>query len=261
MVALALFLALISRTGILDPVQDVFLQATGPIGRGVTSLLEPVSNLFGDAGELDRLQDDNRRLRIENEALRNENAALRADSDRLTELELALNVVTEDPTAQRLAAGVLSRIQGPFTREMRIDKGSSDGVSVGNPVLSAQGTLVGTVTETLRSSSFVRLLTDGRSSIAARVLGSPADGVVRGDGGALTFDLVEGAVSVGDTIVTSGLGGLYPSDIPIGQVSELLGDQQEAFPTVRVETPLRISTARTLLVVTSFTPVRFDAEE
>ena len=190
MVALAVLLAVVGRAGLLDPVQDAFLRVTGPLEEGTSSVFSPVADFFGDIGDIDRLQEENRRLLSENETLRNQNAALRSDSLRLAELEEALGVVTADPSAERLAAGVLSRIQGPLTREVRIDRGANHGVVEGNPVLSVQGTLIGTVTEALPSSSFVRLLTDSRSSVAAQVRGSPADGIARGDGGALNFDLV-----------------------------------------------------------------------
>ena len=261
MIALAVLLAVVGRAGLLDPVQDGFLRVTGPLEEGTSSVFSPVASFFSDIGDIDRLQEENRRLLIENETLRNENAALRSDSALLDEYAEALGVVTADPSAERLAAGVLSRIQGPLTREVRIDRGANHGVAEGNPVLSVQGTLIGTVTEALPSSSFVRLLTDSRSSVAAQVRGSAADGIARGDGGALNFDLVEGDVSIGDIIVTSGLGGTYPPDIPLGEVTAVLGDSQDPFPTVRLQTPVRISTTRTVLVVTSFVPARFQVDE
>lgn len=261
MIALALLLAVAGRSGLLDPLQDVFLRITGPVEEGVSSAFRPVAEYLGDVGDLDRLQEENRRLLSENESLRNENAALKADSLQLEEFRQALNVVTGDPSAERLTASVLSRIQGPLTREIRIDRGSNHGVTAGNPVLSVQGTLIGTVTNVLPGSSFVRLLTDSRSSVAAQVRGSPADGIARGDGGALSFELVEGDVNIGDTVVTSGLGGAYPPDILIGEVAAILGDPQDAFPTVRLQTTARISTTRTVLVVISFTPARFEVAD
>ncbi len=259
MVSLAVLLAVAGRAGLLDPVQDLFLRATGPVEEGTSSSFRPVANFFSDIRDLDRLQEENRQLLSENEKLRNENTALRGDSDRLRELEEAF--VNPDPSAERLIAGVLSRIQGPLTRQLRIDRGTNHGVSEGNPVLSVQGTLIGTVTEALPASSFVRLLTDSRSSVAAQVRGSPTDGIAKGDGGALSFAFVEGDVNIADTVVTSGLGGTYPPDIPIGEVVAILGDPQDAFPTVRLQTAVRISTTRTVLVVISFTPARFEAEE
>ncbi len=260
MVGLAVLLAVVGRAGFLNPVQDVFLRVTGPAEGGLSSALSPVADYLADIRDLDRLQDENRRLLTENEALRNENAALLGERARLLELEEALGVVSADTSVERLAAGVLSRIQGSFTSEIRIDRGSSHGVAVGNPVLSVQGTLIGTVTEALPASSFVRLLTDSRSSVAAQVLNKPTDGVASGDGGALAFELVEGDISLGDIIVTSGLGGAYPPAIPIGEVTAILGDSQNPLPTVRLQTTVRISTTRTVLVMISFTPARFEVE-
>ncbi len=261
MVALAVLLAVVGRAGLLDPVQDVFLRTTGPLEEGVSSAFRPVANFFSNVRDLDRLEQENRRLLSENESLRNENAALRGDSERLREIEEALGYVGADPTTEQLAAGVLSRIQGPLTRELRIDRGTDHGVSEGNPVLSVRGTLIGTVIEALPGSSFVRLLTDSRSSVAAQVRGSPADGIAKGNGGALSFALVEGDVNIGDTVVTSGLGGTYPPDVRIGEVTAVLGDSQDPFPTVRLQTTVRISTTRTVLVMISFTPARFEVEE
>ncbi len=261
MVALALLLAVVGRTGLLDPAQDIFLRAASPVEGGLSSAFGPVARFFHDVRRLDHLQEENRLLRSENETLRNENAALRGDVRRLADLEEALGIAAADPSAERLAASVLSRIQGPLTRQLRIDKGTGDGVTVGNPVLSVQGTLLGTVTKALSASSFVRLVADSRSRVAAQVLGTPADGIVKGDGRALTFDLVEGDVNPGDVIVTSGLGGAYPPDIPVGEVTEVLGDSQDPFPTVRLEAAVRISTTRTVLVMISFTPSRFELAE
>lgn len=261
MAALAVLLAVVGRAGLLDPVQDVFLRITGPLEEGASSAFRPVADFFGDVGNLDRLQEENRRLRSENESLRNENAALRVESRQLEELRQASAVVAADTEAELLAAGVLSRIQGPLTRELRINRGSSHGVRVGNPVLSVEGTLIGTVTEALPGSSFIRLLTDSRSSIAAQVEDSPADGIARGDGGGLRFELVEGDVNIADRIVTSGLGGAYPPDLRIGEVSAILGDSQDPFPTVELQTTVRISTTRTVLVMISFTPARYEVDE
>tara|TARA_B100001123_G_scaffold269252_1_gene299613 strand:+ start:871 stop:1656 length:786 start_codon:yes stop_codon:yes gene_type:complete len=261
MIVLAVVLAIGGRAGILDPVQDTFLRITGPMEEGVSSTFRPVSNFLRNIRDLDRLEMENRRLLGENETLRNENASLRGDSDRLKEIEEALGYVTNDPSAEQLTAGVLSRIQGPLTRELRIDRGTDHGVAEGNPVLSVRGTLLGTVTEALPRSSFVRLLTDSRSSVAAQVLGSPADGIARGDGGGVSFELVEGDLNIGDVVVSSGLGGAYPSDIPIGEVTAILGDSQDPFPTVRLQTTVRISTTRTVLVMISFTSSRFEVED
>ena len=261
MLVLAVFLGVAGRAGLLDPAQDVFLRVTGPFEGGLSSTFRPVANFLDDVRDLDRLQTENRDLLVENETLRSEVAGLQSDALEIDELREALNITTGDPSAERLAAGVMSRTQGPLTNQLRIDKGTNDGVTEGNVVISVQGTLLGTVTRALAGSSFVRLVMDSRSSVAAQILGSTADGIVKGDGRDLSFSLVEGEVNVGDTIVTSGLGGTYPPDLRVGEVSEVLGDPQDPFPRVRIDPTVRISTTRTVLVITSFIPDRFQLDE
>ena len=68
-------------------------------------------------------------------------------------------------------------------------------------------------------------------------------------------------MNIGDTVVTSGLGGAYPPDIRIGEVTAVLGDSQDPFPTVRIQTTVRTSTTRTVLVIISFTPARFEVTD
>ena len=63
-----------------------------------------------------------------------------------------------------------------------------------------------------------------------------------------------------NTVMTSGLGGNYPPGIPIGRVTEVSGGQEELYPTVKLEPLVRLSTARTVLVLTSFTPRRINLD-
>ena len=124
-------------------------------------------------------------------------------------------------------------------------------------VLSAQGTLIGTVTKTFPGSAFVRLISDSRSKVNAEVQESKVDGIIRGTPGrGLTFDLAHAEIKAGDTIITSGLGGNYPPGLPIGKVSTVSGTSQDLFRNVTVEPFVRLSTATTVLVLTSFTPQR-----
>jgi rod shape-determining protein MreC len=107
--------------------------------------------------------------------------------------------------------------------------------------------------------AFVRLVTDSQSKVAAQVQGTQVEGIVRGSPGrGLTFDLAQADIKVGDTVVTSGLGGNYPPGIPIAKVSSVSGTAQDLFRKVKVDPLVRLSTARTVLVLTSFVPQRID---
>lgn len=255
MVGLALVLTLASTVGVLNPLQSVFLTVTSPIERGFGAIFRPVAGLLGDAGNIGPLRKENRELRLENERLLNEVAELEQFRERVKELEAALNITTTETGTQRLIASVVHRESSPFTDVMSIDKGEADGVKPGMVVVSTQGTLLGTVTRVAGNRSFVRLITDSKSKVAAEVQGSGVEGIVKGTANrVLEFDLAQSEVKVGEIVTTSALTGRYPAGISIARVSEVGGTAQDLFRTVKLEPIVRISTARTVLVITNFLP-------
>lgn len=255
MVGLAVFLTALSQVGLLNPFQSLFLTVTAPVDRALTAVFEPVASFLSDAGSLNDLRDENRQLRVENEELRNKLTAQTQNEDRVAELEQALKITQGDASQVRLAANIVSRDSSPFSAVVSIDRGTNAGVRQGMVVTSAQGTLVGTVTKAFADHAFVRLVTDTQSKVAAEVLESKADGIVRGTPGrGLTFDLAQADIKVGDTVVTSALTGRYPAGIPIGRVTEVGGSPQDLYRKVKLEPLVRLSTATTVLVLTSFVP-------
>jgi len=259
MIGLAVLLAIAGETGMLSPFQGAFLKVTSPFDSALSAVFRPVASFLSDAGSLNDLRDENRRLRVENEQLQNKIVSLQQDSERVKELEKALGILQQPGEEKKLPAKIVNRVSTPFDSVVSIDHGANDGIKTGMVVLSAQGTLVGTVTKTLAGSAFVRLITDSRSKVNAQVQELKLDGVVRGNPGrTLTFDLAQGDIKAGDTIVTSGLGGNYPPDLPIGRVSEVSGSAQDLYRRVKIEPFVRLSTATTVLVLTSFIPQRID---
>ena len=121
---------------------------------------------------------------------------------------------------------------------------------------------MGTVTKVSGETSFVRLITDSRSKVRAEIAGTGAEGIVKGtpDRG-LVLDLAQGDIKVGDTVVSSGLGGNYPKGIPIGVVSEVTGTSQDLYKKVTIQPLVRLGTATTVLVNISFIPERLSLED
>lgn len=260
MIGLTFLLAIMGQTGLLGPFQGLFLKAASPFENVLSGVFTPVASFLSDAGNLTDLQDENARLRVENEGLRNKVTNLQQDAQQIEELRKALSIQQQAGSDTKLAASVVGRDASSFTDVVSIDRGSNSGIKVGMVVLSAQGSLLGTVTKTLPDVSFIRLITDTKSKVNAQVVESKADGIVRGSPGrGLTFDLSQAEIKVGDTVVTSGLGGNYPKDIPIGRVSDVSGTAQDIFRKVQVEPLVRFSTTNTVLVLTSFTPQRLGA--
>ncbi len=258
MVVIALVLAASTQLGFLDPVQSLVLRVTSPIEKTVSGTFRPVATLLSDAGNLNDIRDENRRLRLENERLQVAVAELDQQTARIAELEAALQIPASAGNTL-LPAQVTGRFSSPFTDEVRINRGSSEGIKAGMVVLSAQGSLFGTVTETTANTAFIRLVSDSSSRVAAQVQETRVIGSVEGAADrklSFKFSEIGDDIQVGDTIVTSGLGGNYPADILIGTVRAVSGTPQDLFQNVEIEPTVRLSTANTVLVNISFVPLR-----
>ena len=258
MIGLALLFAAAGQVRALSPIQGAFLTLTSPIERVLTAAFRPVANLLSNAGTLNELRSDNDGLRRENERLQNRVTELEQDTELITELRAALSIPQSQAAGTRVVASVVHRDASPFSDVVSINRGTSGGIKVGMVALSPQGSLLGTVTDVFSDRAFVRLITDGTSKVAAQIQGTPgADGVIQGGlNRKLTFELAQADIKPGDVIVTSGLGGNYPPNIPIGKIVEVAGTPQDLYRKVTVESQVRLSTVQTVLILTSFTPQR-----
>lgn len=255
MIGLALLFAIMSQVGLLAPFQGLFLRVSSPFENALTAVFEPVASTLANIGNVNSLRDENAKLRVENEDLRNKITTLQQDAEQVNDLRQALNIIQSSGSDTKVAASVVGRDSSPFTETVSIDRGANAGLKIGMVVLSPQGSLVGTVTTVNPTTAFVRLITDTKSKVNAEVQESKALGIVQGNPGrTLTFNLSQAEAKVGDTIVTSGLGGRYPPNITIGRISEVSGTSQDLFRTVKVEPLVRVSTVGTVLVLTSFVP-------
>lgn len=174
----------------------------------------------------------------ENQALRAENQELRHVVFQLTEkaaenerLQAMLEFRTKSVAFQMKAATVIGRDPGTLNYSILINQGTSDGIRVNMPVVTNQG-LVGHVMEAFSGTAKVRLLVDTGSSAAAMVQRpqSRAVGIIEGNPSQVSVLRMknlarDGDVIKGDKIMTSGLGGIYPKGLLIGEVVDVVDDE------------------------------------
>lgn len=151
--------------------------------------------------------------------------------------------------------GVPSRViaRGSFaSSDILIDKGSNDSIAIGSAVVIGNGQLFGVVTKVDATQSIIRLIEDAQSAIPAQVLGQDKTiGLVTGnEGAALTMEYIPQDVklSVGDGVLTSGLGGTIPAGLFIGTVTEVSQDLSEPFQSATI-TPSHDARAWTVVLV------------
>jgi len=130
---------------------------------------------------------------------------------------------------------------GPFHRRIVLNVGSDDGVAVGRAVIDASG-VMGQIVETLAHTSVVMLITNPTQAIPVAIERTGLRTIARGGSGsnADTLELpnipISADVKVGDRIITSGLGGIYPAGFPVGEIRALSNDASGLFAAA-VATP------------------------
>ncbi len=222
-------------------------EAFAPVETGASRALKPVRDLFGWVGDTFDAKGDNKELRSEVERLRSQLARAQTAERDAAQLSQLVGLHREDvfPTGTRpVTARVIARAPTVWYSSVKIDKGSSDGLRVDQPVIAARG-LVGKVTQVTGGTAEVRLITDASSAVTAQVMPAGASGVVRplvGNPNDLLLDLIEGdrRVTEDTTVVTSGftsskVESLFPRGIPIGKVTEVDLDEFEQYQRVHIE--------------------------
>jgi rod shape-determining protein MreC len=225
---------------------------TDIVTSAVRTVTSPVVALFGGVGDWfgrqwgwllhgRSLAEENRRLRLENDRLQLDNARLVEADATAQRLRAQLGLPFQIP-AKRIAADIVARRLHPHSDVFTIGRGSRDGILPRGTVVSPAG-LVGQVSEVGPTNAVVVMLTDTFSAVGAMVQrpASRAVGVCKGDGsGNLSFQYLarDADVKVGDTIISSGLGGdkgVFPKGIPIGTVISVSVDASGATKQVVVK--------------------------
>jgi rod shape-determining protein MreC len=212
------------------------------LGKADTLLFERIRIVFADVASpalaivsqpvaaVDRLVDRVQgaiALYSENDQLRRDNArllqwqtvaqSLTVENTRLREL---LNLAP-DPAVSFVSTRVIANSGGSFVRSVLVDAGSREGLARGQAAMTGAG-LAGRVTEVGERAARVLLLTDRNSHVPVAFDGSRERAVLAGDNSdrpQLLYLPDQSAVKIGDRIVSSGDGGVFPPGLPIGIVA------------------------------------------
>jgi rod shape-determining protein MreC len=238
-------------------VDRVVLWLTSPLQKAVTWSLEGGASLWRSYVWLVDVEEENARLRAELTGLRTaltDQRTLQAENQRLRELTSMRSQLGALPV---VGARVIGLGTSPVARVVHIDAGSGQGVQVGDAVVAGGG-LVGRISGVSGGWAEVLLLVDSRAAVDVVVERSRARGIVRGRGelGGLDVDhLVRTAdVLVGDEMVTSGLGGTYPSGLRVGTVLSVTSPKVGVFRDAQLAPAVDFARLEELLVVRAPAP-------
>jgi rod shape-determining protein MreC len=202
-------------------------------------------------------------LRDQNEALRRENLVLNARLQQLHALE-SENMRLRDLLGSSfrigervLIAEILAVDLDPGRRQVVVNKGSSSGVFVGQPVLDANA-VMGQVVRTSPVSSTVLLITDSEHALPVEVNRNGLRTIARGTGVGQDLELLHipknADVRLGDLLVTSGMGGRFPRGYPVARVTGVRHDPDDPFTVVTAEPTARLDRSREVLLVWTLSP-------
>jgi len=172
--------------------------------------------------KLVNVQKDNEELRKENGKLRLDNSLLEEKVSEYKRLKKLLRF-REYSKLDSLACNVIGRNIKGYLKYVIIDRGSEDGVKLKDPVISYSG-LVGMVSEVHSGTSRVEVVLNPGSNVSVMNSRTRTVGIVRGDGrGKMAVDFYDRLddVKAKDILITSGLGGVYPKGIIVGQVDNV----------------------------------------
>lgn len=260
---ISIVILVLSSSGRLARIEGALRTVARPALTVFNGLGRQITNIFSTARDLRTLRSLNQQLKSQVDTLIIENARLQEveiENHRLRELLrfTQLNPYYDFSSGQ-IIARVISREPTNYLAALTIDLGSDHGIKPGMPVVNEQG-LVGRIHQVGPKSSTVLLITDPSSGVQARVKreNSRAVGVITGRAGALPImDYIpqDADVSVGDEVITSGLGGNFPKNLVIGQIIEVKKRDFNMFQQAVIRPTVNFDRLEFVLVITNFEPL------
>ena len=231
---------------------DALALLTTPIQTGVAKAHRAAFDAWDTYLDWKNVRAENRRLREEIRGLRVEGLRVRETDDENRRLRRLLALQERLPLTT-VSGEIIARDWGGWIRALTVNRGRGDKIGRLTAVISPDG-LVGRVVEVRPGASIVQVLTDPASTVGAHVVRTRTPGIVEGEpSGALRFKYMarDGAqIEVGDVLVTSGQGGLFPRGIPVGRVRSIDDRGAALFHYAVLEPAVNFSRIDDVLLIT-----------
>lgn len=251
---------------------SVFSNTSSPLTNLVNTIASPfrsaytaVADWFNDKQkyyeDYTALEEENAELKKEIASMEAEIRQAREDSAENERLEKLLGLQEERPdlTKDIVLADVTEHAVTNWAATLTISRGTNDDVEVGDCVMDETGAMVGTISAVGTNWATVMTLVDTDTSLGAQVFRTGDLGVAQGNfslmsENRLRLDYLPADCDLlgGDLVVTSGLGGFYPSGLVIGSVEELQKDDSGASSYAILVPTVDFSSLQQVVVLRSF---------
>jgi len=245
-----------------NPAEQIIVEITAPIQKFVKQTVNTIEGLWLNYFALVNVRHENVRLQREINVLRMENDRYRevvATNKRLQDL-LQFKGTIHWPV---LAAQVIGRDPSGWFESVIIDKGKNSGLTVNMPVVDARG-VVGRLVSVSPGYAKALLVIDQNSAVDGLIQRSREKGIVKGISSKfckLDYVVKTSDVVVGDMVVTSGMGRVFPKGLPVGEVVEVANIPWELFKEIKVRPMVDFAKLEEVLVILKEDPLSSQPKE
>ncbi|MCI8344380.1 MAG: rod shape-determining protein MreC [Clostridia bacterium] len=255
-IVILIFIVIVSNieTNNLSYAQNVFSFFVMPVQNGLTYLKNWIfgnDNFFTD---ISNLKEENEKLKEENSNLEKslrEYEIIKSENETLKEYVNLKNKYNEYET---VPAYVINKDISNYSNVIVINVGTNDGINVNMPVISDKG-LVGHIISVTPTNAKVQTIIDTASSVSCILTSSRdtliAKGTLEGSSNLkATYIGPEATIMQGNTLETSGLGGIYPKGILVGTVNKVITTKNITDRYALIDTAVNFNKLETVLVIT-----------
>ena len=241
-------------TGNLSAMENAVGKLFMPIQNGIIYLKNKISGNEQELSDIETLKSENQQLKEENSNLQEQLRELEILKSENNTLKEYVNLKDKYSSYTTVPAYVIQRSFSNYDKIIVINAGTDDGIDVNMPVISESG-LVGHVISVTNDTAKIQTIIDTASNVSANISNVQDSVILKGtlnstDILRATYIPADSTILQGDEVVTSGLGGIYPKGILIGNVKSVINTQNEADKYAEIEVSTDFSSLETVLVIT-----------
>jgi rod shape-determining protein MreC len=233
------------------------ITVVSPFQAAVSGVIISANHLWSDYLYLVGVRAENKLLTSDLNRMQGEIQELKEELYRAGRME-KFEVYLSATGMKGVAARIIGASPDPWTRTIVLNRGYSEGVRTGMPVVTPEG-LVGRVIESASGSAVVRLIVDRSSNVPVLIRRSRGRAILEGENASTCqlkyLDRIEDVVT-GDVVITSGLAGVYPRGIEVGTISQIVRQNHGLYQYAKLTPHAPIGRLEDVLVVTEVEDLR-----
>ena len=239
--------------------QEILSVAVAPFQRAAAAVSNGVSSLWEKYTNIDAILEENEKLTTENAELRGQMVdydKLKAENEAYKALT---NIQEQHPEMSYVSSFVIGRDPLDLFYGFTLDQGSLDGVEANDAITSDEGYLLGVVTEVDLTSCKVMTILHPSFNAAGVVSRTRENGILNGNttyaaDGLCTLTNLERSTEThaGDQVITTGLGGVFPPDLLVGTVQDVVPETSGKSSIAVVRPGADPRTAKHVFIVTAY---------